>query len=60
MTIMKHEGIHTKCVVKWMHNVEVMSVRQYANVLSVIAIRSCKNASISFAMLVRIWKLENC
>jgi hypothetical protein len=29
MTIMKQEGIRTKCVAKWMHNVEVMSVRQH-------------------------------
>jgi hypothetical protein len=40
MTNMKQEGIHTKCIVNWMHNVDVMSVRQHANVLSVIAIRS--------------------
>jgi hypothetical protein len=40
MNIMKQEGIHTKCVAKWVHNVEVISVRQHANVLSVIAIRS--------------------
>jgi hypothetical protein len=38
MTIMKQEGIHTKCVAIWVHNVEVMSVRQHSNVLSVIAI----------------------
>jgi hypothetical protein len=60
MNIMKREGIRTKCVVKWVHNVEVMSVRQYANVLSVINFRSYKNAPLSFAMLVRIWQLENC
>jgi hypothetical protein len=60
MNIMKQEGIRTKCVAKWMHNMEVMFVRQHANVLSVIAIRSCKNAPLSFAILVRIWKLENC
>jgi hypothetical protein len=37
-----------------MYNVEVMSVRQHANVLSVIVFWSCKNAPLSFAMLVRI------
>jgi hypothetical protein len=60
MHIMKQEGIRTKCVAKWVHNVEVKSFRQNANVLSVIFIRSCKNAPLSFAMLVRIWQLENC
>jgi hypothetical protein len=41
MNIMKQEGIRTKCVDKWMHNVEVMSVRQYS-VLSVIVFSSYK------------------
>jgi hypothetical protein len=59
MNIMKQEGIRTKGVAKWVHNVEVISVRQH-NVLTAIPIRSCKNATLSFAMLVRIWKLENC
>jgi hypothetical protein len=54
INIMKQEGIRTNCVAKWVHNVEVMSVCQHANVLSVIGIRSCKNAPLSFAMLVRI------
>jgi N-acetylneuraminic acid mutarotase len=59
MTIMKQEGIRTNCVAKWMHNLDFMYVRHHANVLSVIAIRSGKNAPLSFAMLVRIWQLEN-
>jgi hypothetical protein len=37
-----------------MHNVEVVSLPQHANFLSVIVIRSCKNAPLSFAMVVRI------
>jgi N-acetylneuraminic acid mutarotase len=32
MNVMKQEGIRTKCVAKWKHNVEVMFVRQHANV----------------------------
>jgi hypothetical protein len=51
MNIMKQEGIRTKCVVKWVHNVEFMSVRQHTNVLSVIATRSCKNAPLSLPCL---------
>jgi N-acetylneuraminic acid mutarotase len=45
MNIVKQEGNRTKCVVKCIYNVEVMSVRQYANVLSVIAIKSYKKPS---------------
>jgi hypothetical protein len=54
MNIMKQEGIRKKCVAKLMHNVEVKSVRHHGNVLSVIAIRSCKTAPLRFAMLFRI------
>jgi hypothetical protein len=54
MNIMKQEGIHTKCI-----NVEVMSVRQHANVLGVVATRSCKNASPSFAMFVCLFAFDN-
>jgi hypothetical protein len=54
MTIMKQEGIRTKCVAKWVHNVEVMSVCQHANILSVIVLKSYKNAPLCFVMLVRI------
>jgi N-acetylneuraminic acid mutarotase len=45
MNIMKQKGIRTKCVAKWVHNVEVTSVRQHANVISVIIFRSCKKSS---------------
>jgi hypothetical protein len=54
INIMKQEGIHTKCI-----NVEVMSVRQHANVLGVVATRSCKNASLSFAMFVCLFAFDN-
>jgi N-acetylneuraminic acid mutarotase len=54
MNIMKQEGIRTKWIAKCMHNVEVMYVRQHANVITVIVIRSCKNGPLSFAMLLRI------
>jgi hypothetical protein len=60
MNIMKQDGIRTKCIAKWVHNVEFISVYQNANVLSMIAIRSCKNRPLSFDMLIRIWQLENC
>jgi hypothetical protein len=59
MNIMKWEGIRTKCVAKWIHNMEVISVRQHANVLGVIAVRSCKNALLSFAMFVCLIASDN-
>jgi hypothetical protein len=51
MNVMKQEGIRTKCVAKWVHHVEVMSVRQHANVLSVIVFRNCKDAPLSLPCL---------
>jgi virulence-associated protein VapD len=54
VNIMKQEGIRTKWIAKCMHDVEVMYVRQHANVITVIVIRSLKNGPLSFAMLLRI------
>jgi hypothetical protein len=59
MNIMKQEGIRTKCVAKRMHNVEVMSVSEHANVLGVIATRSCKSAPLSFAMFVCLFTSDS-
>jgi hypothetical protein len=59
MNIMKQEGIRTKSVAKLVHNVEVMSVYHHANVLGVMAIRSCKNAPFSFAMFVCQFASDN-
>jgi hypothetical protein len=56
MNILKQEGIRRKCVAKWVHNVEVMSYRHNANVLSVIVIRSGKNVPISFAICLSAFR----
>jgi hypothetical protein len=58
MNISKEGGIRTKCIAKWMHDVEVISVCQHA-VLGVIVTKSCKNAPLSFAMLVCLFAFHN-